>query len=318
MIAAIGLSLSGRTPAIPSWPMAVAPGFIGVLVARAITADFFQTLGACWPYLLGGTFWTIAVGALLSLALLRLGLLPSASAFWCLSPGGATVMVIVSGKYGGDMSLVAFTQYFRVILVSFAAAAVSSVFLDVTVEQAQTIFFPPLELNSLAVTLLSVFVGLASAHLVRFSSGNFLFPMCLAALMQNLFNLPVFLPPWLLYACYALVGWRIGCSFSCELMRKIIKLIPVIFVAVLLMIIGCGLFSVFMASGAGVEPITAYLAACPGGLDAVTIIAVSSGADLSFVMVMQAMRLIAILFCGPYIYGLLTKRFAVEKMARKP
>jgi membrane AbrB-like protein len=312
MIAGIIVSLSGRSPSVPAWSFTIAQGFIGAVVARGISGDFLQTLGGSWPYILGGTAWAIIVGALLSLALLRLHLVPGSSAFWCLSPGGATIMVILSGKYGGDMRLVAFAQYFRVMLVSLVAVAVSTIFMEGTLSRPDSAsLFSLQELNPLLLTLLSVFLGLALAKLVTFPSGTLLFPLILTSVAKNALDIPIVLPPLLLYTCYALVGWRIGLSFTSETLARIFKLIPALFVSVLVMLIGCGLFSYLMVKGAGLEPLTAYLAACPGGLDAVSIIAIGSGADLSFIMAMQAMRLIVVIVSGPYVYGFLTRFFRV-------
>jgi uncharacterized membrane protein AbrB (regulator of aidB expression) len=57
------------------------------------------------------------------------------------------------------------------------------------------------------------------------------------------------------------------------------------------------------------------LASCPGGLDAVTIIASSSGsaADLPFIMAMQAMRLVVVITSGPWLYSWLTRLYGFSK-----
>ena len=53
--------------------------------------------------------------------------------------------------------------------------------------------------------------------------------------------------------------------------------------------------------GAGVDPLTAYLATSPGGSDSIAIITASSNVDVSFVMAMQTVRMIAVLFLGPVL-----------------
>ena len=54
-------------------------------------------------------------------------------------------------------------------------------------------------------------------------------------------------------------------------------------------------------------PLTAYLAASPGGADAVAIIAASSRVDMSFVMAMQVARLILVILIGPSLARLLAR-----------
>ena len=62
---------------------------------------------------------------------------------------------------------------------------------------------------------------------------------------------------------------------------------------------------------AGIDPLTAYLATSPGGVDSAAIIAASSKVDMSFVMAMQSVRLLIVIFIGPalsrWIAGSVTK-----------
>jgi len=51
----------------------------------------------------------------------------------------------------------------------------------------------------------------------------------------------------------------------------------------------------------GVPPLDAYLATTPGGLYAVLATAADSGADVTFVLAVQVIRLILMLFSAPLI-----------------
>jgi membrane AbrB-like protein len=311
MIAGVILSLAGRAPKVPGWSFPLAQSFIGALVARGFSHGFWAILAASWPYLVAGTIWALALGALMSLALLKLKMAHEKSAFWCLSPGGAAIMVILADQHGGDMAVVAFAQYFRVLLISLAAVMVSSLFIDSgSVQNVRVPFFPPIQWIDLALTAAALATGLLLAHLFPFvPGGQLLLPMILAGLSKNYLGHNIFLPPWLLYPCYALMGWRIGLSFTKESLKAVTRLIPGLFFGVMAMFLGCALYGAFMAKAANLDPLTAYLASCPGGLDAVTIIAASSGADLPFITAMQAMRLIVVISLGPWFYSLLSKRF---------
>ncbi len=50
---------------------------------------------------------------------------------------------------------------------------------------------------------------------------------------------------------------------------------------------------------AGIDPLTAYLATSPGGMDSVAIIAASSKVDVSFVIALQTVRFVFVLILGP-------------------
>ncbi len=63
-----------------------------------------------------------------------------------------------------------------------------------------------------------------------------------------------------------------------------------------------------MVWGAGVDPLTAYLATSPGGSDSIAIIAASTNVDVSFVMAMQTVRMIAVLFLAPVLTKFIAER----------
>jgi uncharacterized protein len=68
------------------------------------------------------------------------------------------------------------------------------------------------------------------------------------------------------------------------------------------------MLSAVLVYAAGIDPLTAYLATSPGGIDSVAIIAASSKADMSFVMTMQAVRLVFVLIAGPPLARFLARR----------
>jgi hypothetical protein len=65
------------------------------------------------------------------------------------------------------------------------------------------------------------------------------------------------------------------------------------------LIAACGLVALLLVAFAHIDPLTAYLATSPGGIDTVAIIAASSTVDLPFVMAMQTARFLLVLLLGP-------------------
>ena len=62
----------------------------------------------------------------------------------------------------------------------------------------------------------------------------------------------------------------------------------------------CGGLALLLSHELGIDPLTAYLATSPGGLDSVAIIAAASDSvDLSFVMALQSARLLFVLAVRP-------------------
>ena len=60
---------------------------------------------------------------------------------------------------------------------------------------------------------------------------------------------------------------------------------------------------------ADIDPLTAYLATSPGGLDSVAIIAATAGVNIPFVMAFQTARLLLVVFTGPALARFMASRF---------
>src|SRR5918994_500948 len=70
----------------------------------------------------------------------------------------------------------------------------------------------------------------------------------------------------------------------------------------------CGAIAAVMVWVAEVDPRPAYLATSPGGSDSIAIIAASTNVDVSFVMAMQTVRMIAVLFLAPVLTKFIAER----------
>jgi uncharacterized protein len=63
----------------------------------------------------------------------------------------------------------------------------------------------------------------------------------------------------------------------------------------------CGLLAWMLVVLLHVDPLTAYLATSPGGVDAAAIIAASTKVDTPLVMALQIVRVIVLLIIGPHV-----------------
>ena len=115
------------------------------------------------------------------------------------------------------------------------------------------------------------------------------------------------LPPWLLAASYAVVGWSIGLRFTRPILVYAMRALPRVALAISALIAICALFGVVLAKLAHVDMLTAYLATSPGGADSVAIIAASSKVDVPFVMALQLARFVIVLVIGPRLARFVAK-----------
>ncbi len=302
MAAAIVFAVHGARLAVPRWPYLVAQGLIGCLVARSIRPAILATMAEQWPLFLAGVVFVLALSTALGVLLARFKVLPGTTAVWGSAPGGANVMVFLSEGFGGDPRLVAFMQFLRVVLVVVLASLVARLWVvPDAAERVARDWFPAVDPVPLGQTMAIAVLGAVAGTRSGIPAGSLLVPL-FAAIGLSLTGLVVLtLPPWELAGCYVLVGWSIGLRFTGEIVRHAARVFLKITASTLVLIALCGGLAWLLHATVGTEPLTAYLATSPGGVDSVAIIAASSRVDLPFVMAMQMARLLAVLLLGPVL-----------------
>ncbi|ESY89096.1 hypothetical protein X739_02725 [Mesorhizobium sp. LNHC220B00] len=105
-----------------------------------------------------------------------------------------------------------------------------------------------------------------------------------------------------------MVGWAIGLNFTRPILRHAARALPRIIASIVALIAFCGGLAFLISRLAGVDPLTAYLATSPGGMDSVAIIAAAArNVDISFVMALQSARFLIVLLVGPSIARLVAR-----------
>lgn len=312
MLAAIALGVRGTPLRAPRWTIIAAQAVIGCLVAGAITPGILLSLAEDWPLMLLIVGTTVAAGGLVGWTLVRFGALPGTTAAWGSSPGAASAMVAMSEEFGADMRLVAVMQYLRVVMVVLTASLVARVLLGAqgaaaapVVPSLSTLFADPP--RAVAITIAIAATGAWLGWRLRIPAGPVLITMLIAAPLHLTGLVALTLPPWLLALAYAGLGWYVGLGFNRDVIAHALYAMPQLLVATLLLIGLCGVSAWMLTVLLHTDPLTAYLATSPGGLDSVTIIAIGSHADTPFVLAIQTLRLFVVILTGPPLAKLISR-----------
>ncbi|MFZ5427029.1 MAG: AbrB family transcriptional regulator [Thermodesulfobacteriota bacterium] len=310
MVAAVCFGLAGASIRAPGWTFSAAQAVIGLLVARAVTPSILLTIARDWPVMVLVVSATIAAGAAVGYVLTRRGSLPGNTAAWGCSPGGAAAMTAMAEEFGADVRLVAFMQYLRVFIVVLTASGVSRFLLGAQAAQSPAATFDlglSAPLVPLVQTLSIAMAGMVIGRALRIPAGAMLLPLVAGAALNSTGTVALTLPPWLLDAAYAFLGWHIGLRFTPDVVRHAFRAIPQLVLATGLLMGLCALSAWMLSALHGSDALTAYLATSPGGLDSIAVIAVGGGADIPFVLALQTFRLFAVVLTGPFIARLLSR-----------
>jgi membrane AbrB-like protein len=299
-LAAAALAQSaGVTVKIARTPMAAAQAVIGCLVARSITPAIIGGFAHHWPLFLCVVALSVAASTAIGWLMSRLRIIPGTTAVWGMLPGAATVMMLMAEAYGADFRLVAFMQYLRVVMVAAAASLVALLFVHGGGSRFAAGYFPPVDLHNFIATAAIALVGALAGIASRIPAGVLLGPLVLGAILSASGHVTIELPPALLIASYAIIGWNTGLRFTRDVLAAAARALPQIIVAIALLMGFCGLLAWLLVELLHIDPLTAYLATSPGGVDAAAIIAASTKVDISFVMALQLVRVILLLAMGP-------------------
>jgi membrane AbrB-like protein len=301
LAAAVLVQTAGGAVKVPRAVMAAAQAVIGCLVARSITPAIVGGFVSHWPVLLAVVAISIAASAGIGWTMSRLRIVPGTTAVWGMLPGAAPIMMVMAEAYGADFRLVAFMQYLRVVLVAAAASVVALLFVHGGGSRFAGGYFPPIHPADLAATAAVAVVGGGLGLASRIPAGVLLGPLALGAVLNVLGWVTIELPPVVLIASYAVMGWNTGLRFTRDVLAAAARALPQTLGATAILMAFCGLLAWMLVVLLHIDPLTAYLATSPGGVDAAAIIAASTKVDTPFVMALQTLRVIVVLAIGPRV-----------------
>lgn len=311
LVAAIGVALAGGGLALPRPAFIIAQGVLGCVIARAITASILVSIAHDWPAIVAVVATTILASAAVGWVLTRIGTLPGATAAWGSAPGAASAMVAMSDEFGADARLVAFMQYLRVVCVVATASLVTRFWFGGAVTAAVPADdslaalahdWPAITMT-LAIAVGGAFAGVRSG----LPAGGLLVPLAIGGALHVTETVDLTLPDPLLMAAYGAVGWFVGLRFTRDIVGHALRALPQLLVSTFALIALCSVSGLLLVTFMGVDPLTAFLATTPGGVDSIAIIALGGQADVALILAVQTLRLFVVIIAGPAIARLIAR-----------
>lgn len=280
-------------------------GIIGTAAGSMIDLDVVRTLGTQPLAVVLGVFATLAVslaaGQLLNLS----SVVNGQTAIFASIAGGASGVSAIAREFDADEAIVLAVQYLRVLFVLATIPLLAPLIGD-TGHSAPR---PEYGSSSLGYVAIALGTGLLLATILRFSGSRLVLPLLAATSLSLSGAFPeAGVPAALLNFGYATTGLMVGLSFTPETLRQLRKIMPLAAAQLLIGVGSCAAVGVVFARVAGVDALTGYLATTPGGLPAVTAIAIGSSANVGLVICMQLLRVFIALLLAPIIGAFLRRR----------
>jgi uncharacterized protein len=304
LVAGLGRALLGRTRLTLPRPAGIgAQAVIGVSIGALVQTATLRTIAEHWLPVLAVTVATLLV-SLVAGQLMRLqrGISPVTGAFSMIA-GGASGITAMARDLGADAQLVGVLQYLRVLVIVVVMPVVATTVFGADADSAP----PVVEAGpgwpaELVFTVVCVAVGVVLGRVARLPVGALLGPLAVAvALDLTGLSQGATVPGVVQSAAFLVIGLQVGLGFTRDSLRLVGRALPLALALIVGSVLACAGLGLLLSRTAGVTPLEGYLATTPGGIYAVLATATGAGADATFVLAVQVLRLFVMLFSAPLL-----------------
>jgi uncharacterized protein len=310
MLTGLGYALlaPGRLE-LPAAGFQIGQAVTGVALGTFLQADVLTGLGTRWIPVILVSIATLAVTIGAGIVLARVSTLDRPTASLGMVAGGASGIVAMAGDLGADDRLVAFMQYLRVLIITLLTPLLVPVVFGLHAQGLEQDTGPLLGTASgWVLTIGASVIGSVVARPLRIPAPALLGPLLLTSVLVLSGAIgDTQVPELAREVAFALIGLRIGLGFDREALRRIAETAWMVAIAIVALLAACFVLGWLLKLTAGVTLLDGYLATTPGGLYAVLPIAYGSGADTTFVLAVQGLRLLGMIIAAPAVVRLLLR-----------
>jgi membrane AbrB-like protein len=300
-----------RRVEVPDAATTAGQAVVGVSMGALVDPETLRAVAVnCLPVLLV-TVATLVLSLAAGLVLrLQRGISPVTGAFSMMA-GGASGIIAMARDLGADERTVAVIQYLRVLLIVALMPVTATVVYGASSAGGSSVDGggPSDWPVGLLFTVGCSVVGLVIGRLIRLPVAALLGPMVAAAVVDISGVGPgVEVPGLAESAAFLVIGLQVGVSFTPESLRIIGRALPLALTTLTVLVVACAGLGAVLAATTGVSALDGYLATTPGGLYAVLATASDTGADTTFVLAVQVLRLFVMLLSAPLVARVLRGR----------
>jgi membrane AbrB-like protein len=281
---------------LPRRIFVAAQAVTGVTLGTYLQRSSLHVIADDWLAVALVSLATLGISLAAGKILARLTILDRPTAALVMIAGGASGIVGISDDLGGDDRLVAFMQYLRVLVVVLVTPALVGVIFPGA--HAGSVPSNGPILGTAAAWLLTAAIA-AAGQLIPLPARALMGPMLIAGAL-TLSGATDFTPPTLLReAAFIVIGLFIGLRFTSQTIRDVGRLLLPVALSIVALLVACFALAIVLNATTSVSLEDAYLATTPGGLYAVLAVAFGAGANTTFIVAVQSLRVLVMVVLAP-------------------
>jgi uncharacterized protein len=301
----VGLGVALGRPGllvVPGQVFRASQALTGVALGAYLKSDALTAAAHAWVAVTLVSIATLVLSLAAGLLLGRLTGLDRPTAALGLIAGGASGIVGMATELRADDRLVAFMQYLRVLVVVVATPLIMAAAFPGhhagSVDTGGGVFG---DVKGWLLTIALAPVGILLARVVRLPAGSLLGPMIVAGAVALSISGGFAVPPLLRESAFAGIGLQVGLRFTLATVREVGRLMVPVLVSIVALMAACFGLAVVLDVTTSATLLDGYLATTPGGLYAVLAAAFGSGADTTFVLAVQTLRVFVMVLLAPLV-----------------
>lgn len=302
---ATGLGALIRLPlSMPAFARPPMTAIIGAMLGTSFTPAVFEHAGL-WLFSLCGLAVFIMAAGTLVYGYFRLAAgLDHPTAFFSAMPGGLVEMVTLGAERGGDEKTIALIHAARIFLVVLTLPFLIQLFTGASISRTGTSYvsLSNVEFIDLAWFAAAAIAGVGAGVLLRLPARYLLGPMLASAVLHFAGVTDFEMPSAALAAAQVVIGATVGCRFAMAPPKEILKVISISIGSTFLLICISLAFTAALAYFTGERFIALVLAYSPGGLAEMSIIALSLGIEVPFVVLHHIVRVLLVVAGSTFIF----------------
>ncbi|KZM71292.1 AbrB family transcriptional regulator [Nocardia terpenica] len=320
------LALSGRLPApLPHGVTVGVQAMLGVLMGSYLEISLLGSIGWALLPVLAVTVATLAISVLVAVVFARMVKMDLPTATLGMMAGGSAAVVSCADELGADPRRVAFMQYLRVAFVALTAPALAALLGagDTAGSAAPSVVTNPDlpgwmivgrgdQIAGLSIAIMLCIVGTRLGRRLRLPNAALLGPMLLTTALTATGLSHGYAPTHLFkQLLFVIIGFEVGTRFTRAVVREMIRLIPGMTAAVVVLSALVAALALSLALVVDVELSDLYLATTPGGINAILATAEGMHANMPLITSVQSVRLLLMVLALPLVVRAL-RRFTTE------
>ncbi|QRM56178.1 AbrB family transcriptional regulator [Sinorhizobium sp. BG8] len=294
---ATGLGALVRLPlAMPRLARPPMTALIGAMLGTSFSPAVFEHVGLWLLSLSGLIVFIVAAGATVYCYFRLVAGLDHPTAFFSAMPGGLVEMVTLGAERGGDEKTIALIHASRIFLVVLCLPFLIQLFTGVAVSRSGSSHVPlsTVDLADLWWFAAAIAVGIGAGTLLRFPARFLMGPMAVSALLHVTGVADFEMPSAALAAAQVVIGATVGCRFAMASPKEILRVVGLSTGSTLVLLcISLG-FAGLLAYFTGDRFIALVLAYSPGGVAEMSIMALSLGIEVPFVVLHHIVRVLVV------------------------